>query len=120
MLNINNMPMLSENMVSHEVFQRLCNAVSFLKAEYPNTVTGLWYLERTGHDGELRVIIRTELKVGTTEYIYLEGRLSKILGGCILYDYTEDVLNADSHEDFIEVIKAELDIGTVYTLYLVG
>ena len=119
MIDINNLDLLNADMVAPETFKLLCNAVNFLKEEYPDTVTGLWYLVQSGCDGEIRVILRTELRVGTTDYLYLEGRLSKVLGGCIVYDYTHDIIHAEHHEDVVADVLSEIENKEVYTLYVV-
>lgn len=119
MVNINELPYLNTETVTLETMEKIRAAVGFLKEEYSQTVTGLWYLAQSGCDGEIRVILRTELNIGTTDYLFLEGRLSKLLGGCIVYDYNEDVLNAEQREDIIADIQSELENGQAFTLYAV-
>lgn len=118
-MNFDELAALTKNDVPLDLFYKCVSAVNFVKNNYLDKVTGIWLLKRLSADDEPRIVLQTSVQLKTTEYIYLEGGLSKCFGGCVVFDYNEDVLNADTNEELLMDIREEIKYGEAYSLYVI-
>ena len=104
---------LKKGDVSKEVYDGLVRVVSFVKDKFPNSVSGIWIVKQNLYGQEAQIIVQTSLVRGTMDYIVLDGTISRLLGGSIMFNYDE--LDSDTYG-----IKEEIEKGNVAIVYRKG
>lgn len=111
----NELPLLSENEVNSDIFNKFIKVVDLISSEYKGKVLGLWYLPFKTEDDELCLLSRTILKKGTIEYINMNSRICDIFENIpiMIYDYDTNI----KEEKFGNFITKRMDEARIIYVY---
>jgi len=99
--------------VSDVLFYGLRCIASFLKEKFPKEVTRLWLVPNNPYGTEAQVVVETTLVPGDMCYIILDGTISRLLDGSVLYNS-----KTLEQEPFgAEAVKEEIAKGNVLLVY---
>lgn len=104
---------LKKGDVPKEIYDGLVRVVTFIKDKFPNSVSGIWVIPQNQYDREVQVVVQTSLVRGTMDYIVLDGTISRLLGGSIMYNYDE--LDSDTYG-----VKEEIEKSNIALVYRKG
>ena len=105
--------MYTQGDVSETIFYGLKCIAAFIRDKFPKEVNRLWLVPHNPYGTESQVVVETTLVPGDMRYIILDGTISRLLDGSILYN----IKTLEGETFGAEVVKEEIAKGNVLLVY---